>query len=214
MSDIIHNHRGTAAAGAYAVLLAACWAYGAFALASGFGLVGQEITRAFPAAFFVHALSGGVALMSGGIQASSRLRHSFPALHRVTGRAYVVAVSLAGTSGVANAIAFDAPAAAKVSLCLLCILWLFTTGSGYIAMHKGGVANHAAWMVRSLSLSVFFVTFSFWVPAFASTRLPHDIGYTLAVTLSWTLNLIIAEAVLRAMRSGKSPARLSGRMSL
>ena len=198
MSTIPRTPTNLAASGALGGLLAVCLLYGGYALASGFGLIGQEVHRALPPAFLVHATSGGIALVAAGLQPWPTLRRHFPALHRVIGRVYVAAVALASLSGVANAIAFDAPAAAKASLCLLCVIWLATSVAGQLAARRGDLARHRTWMLRSLALSMFFVTFSVWVPIFARTGMPHDIGYTLAVTLSWTLNLAIAEAIIRA----------------
>ena len=55
-------------------------------------------------------------------------------------------------------------------------------------------------MIRSFALSLFFITFSLWVPGLASTSLPHAIGYPLAIFLSWSLNLIVAEIWIRRTR--------------
>jgi hypothetical protein len=62
-------------------------------------------------------------------------------------------------------------------------------------------------MYRSFALSFFFVTFSFWVDGLASL-LPEDTAYPLAVFVSWSLNLLIAEIWIR--RSDPTlPSRLS-----
>jgi hypothetical protein len=55
-------------------------------------------------------------------------------------------------------------------------------------------------MIRSFSLSLFFVSFSFWVPGLTGTSLPEAISYPLAVFLSWSLNLLVAEAWIRHTR--------------
>jgi uncharacterized membrane protein len=55
-------------------------------------------------------------------------------------------------------------------------------------------------MIRSFSLSFFFVTGSFWFPVMANTNWPYEISYPLAVFLAWALNLLVAEAWIRSTR--------------
>ena len=55
-------------------------------------------------------------------------------------------------------------------------------------------------MIRSYALAFFFVTFSLWVPLFASTSIPDAVGYPLAVLLSWSLNLAAAQVWIRRTR--------------
>ena len=55
-------------------------------------------------------------------------------------------------------------------------------------------------MARSFSLTLFFVTFSLWVPGLHATALPPTISYTLGVFLSWSLNLLAAELWIRRTR--------------
>ena len=45
---------------------------------------------------FVHAFSGGIALLLGPFQFLSRLRDRFPTLHRWTGRVYLTAILIGG----------------------------------------------------------------------------------------------------------------------
>jgi hypothetical protein len=46
-------------------------------------------------------------------------------------------------------------------------------------------------------LSLFFVTFSLWVPEAASVGMRQEAGYAIGIWLSWGLNLLVAEAWIR-----------------
>ena len=55
-------------------------------------------------------------------------------------------------------------------------------------------------MIRSFALSLFFVTFEFWVEGLGGSGLPHAAAYPLGVFLGWFINLLIAELWIRALR--------------
>ena len=52
-------------------------------------------------------------------------------------------------------------------------------------------------MIRSFALSLFFVTFSLWVPGVASANGRYEATYALGVWLTWAVNLLVAEAWIR-----------------
>ena len=185
---------------AWSVLAAICTVYGLYALFTAFGLAETEKVRAFPLAFIMHALAGGIVLISGSLQFNSKVRRRFATLHRFCGRAYVITICIASPAGLLNAIYFDVGLSAKFSFIFLAVVWFATTFLGYQSIRSGRVRQHREWMTRSFSLSFFFVTFSIWVPLLSSSSLSGHISYPLAVTISWTLNLAIAETLIRLRR--------------
>ena len=187
-----------------------CVFYGTFA----FYMAGLEILfllgmaeeapfRAVPLVFVVHALSGGIALISTPLQFNARLRGRVRAAHRVVGRVYVGAIFVSSITAFLLAISFDVNLAARIALGVLSLLWCSTTMIALLLILERDIARHREWMVRSLSLTLFFVTFSVWVPGLASTTLPESIGYPLAVFLSWSLNLLGAEMWIRHARADR-----------
>ena len=75
------KHRRWWTTAAWCMLVSLSAVYGLYAFAMGFselaflaGWAGETKYRATPAAFVVHALGGGVALIVGPIQFSARLR--------------------------------------------------------------------------------------------------------------------------------------------
>jgi uncharacterized membrane protein len=194
------------------IFLLICTFYGVFALYVGvveilsqLGIPVDAPHRAAPIIFILHALSGSVALISGPLQFNRRILSKKRNLHRVVGRVYVGAIWISSFGGLWSALFFDVVLAAKIAFGVLAILWFGTTTMALQRIRERKVPEHREWMIRSFALSLFFVTFSFWVPGLASTNLPEAIGYPLAVFLSWGLNLLVAELWIR-----RSRARFSG----
>lgn len=176
------------------------FAMGGWELLSLWGLTKDAPERAVPIVFVIHAISGGIALLCGPVQFHGFVRAKIPALHRFVGRAYVFAIWMSSLAGLWSALFFHVDIAAKVSFVALSLLWSSTTTAAYYLVRKGRVEAHREWMVRSFSLSLFFITFSVWVPGMASTGLPTEVSYPLAVFLSWAVNLVVAETGIRLSR--------------
>ncbi len=196
----------------WAALILIVVVYGAFALQMGISEllfllgVGPEIKhRATPLIFVIHALTGAVALFIGPLQSLKWIRRS-RRLRPALGRTYVVAVWIASVAAILDARAFGVSAAAKVIFMCVAVAWFVTTTLGFLRARSRQFAQQHEWMIRSYSLSLFFVSFSLWVPALASTSLPPSISYPLALFLSGSLNLAAAELWIRRARRASVPA--------
>jgi uncharacterized membrane protein len=193
------------------VFFLVCVFFGIYALAMGvteilhlLGIVDDARTRAAPFVFVVHALSGSVALISGPLQFSRLLRNKTRKLHRVIGGLYMWAIWLSSVGGLWSAIFFNVNMAAKMAFGTLAILWFSTTTIAYLHIRNRNIREHREWMIRSFALALFFVTFNFWMPGLASTKLSQAVAYPLGVFLSWFLNLMIAELWIRRTRNSVS----------
>lgn len=186
---------------AWGIFAATCALYGAFALAAGLGLAEADKVRSLPLAFEIHALAGGIVLLAGIIQFNPAIRIRLVGAHRWSGRVYVLSACLASIASVTNAAFFDVIWTARLSFGLLGICWLLATVIGYRMIRRRKSMLHREWMLRSFALSLFFVSFSIWVPALVEAEASDDAAYTVAVTLSWTLNLLAAEVWIRWTRT-------------
>ncbi len=185
-----------------------CALYGVFAFYMGgigilslLGISEDAPHRATPFVFIVHALSGGVAVITGSLQLNRRILNKKRKMHRVIGRTYVLGVWISSVGGLWMTAFFDVNIAAKIVFGAVSILWFGTTTITFLHILNRNFEEHREWVIRSFSLSFFIVTFSLWVPGLASTNLPEAIGYPLAVFLSWSINLIVAELWIRRTRS-------------
>lgn len=181
--------------------------YAAFALAMGaselgylLGLTSEANHRTTPLVFVVHALAGAVALLIGPLQSFQWVRRRTP-LRRALGRSYVLSVWIAAVAAVADALSFNVGGASKFVFVVVAVLWFWTTTTGMLRARARRFREQHEWMVRSYSLSLFFVSFSLWVPLLASTTLPVGVSHPLALFLSGALNLAVAEVWIRRHRT-------------
>lgn len=184
----------------WSLLAIICLAYGGFAISAGFSLTETEKIRALPIAFQFHALAGGVVLIVGIFQFNPSIKTRWVWLHRWGGQIYVASALVASIAALINAAFFDVNWTARLSFTLLGITWFLATANAYRLIRKRKLALHREWMLRSFSLSLFFVTFSIWVPALAVSGLEQNAAYVIAVTLSWVFNLLGAETWIRLTR--------------
>lgn len=183
--------------------------YGRYALYMGvleilhqLGLLDDVKVRAAPWIFIVHALAGSVGLISGALQFNRIILNKQKSMHRLIGKIYLYAIWITSVAALWSAIFFDVNIPAKFAFGILAILWFSTTTIAYLRIRRRRIREHREWMIRSYSLSLFFVTFSFWVPGLTESSLLYDVAYPLAVFLSWALNLCIAELWIRGSRNG------------
>ena len=193
------------------LLLFVCVLYGAFALyMSGLqglyllGAIEEAPFRAAPFGFVLHAFAGGIALIAAPVQMNGRLRRRRKT-HKIIGRVYVGAIGISSVTALWLVTSFDVNLAARISFGILSSLWLATTLISLLRILNKDIVGHREWMTRSVALTLFFITFSIWVPALEVTAIPDQIGYPLSVSLSWGLNLLVAELWIRRSRvRGKS----------
>lgn len=197
------------------VLFLICVFYALYAVYMGgveilhqLGIVADAKYRATPLVFIVHALAGFAALITGPLQFNRTILNKKRNLHRLSGKTYVYSIWLASVAALWDAVFFDIPFLAKLAFGVLAILWFGTTTIAFLRIRKRDIKEHREWMIRSFSLSFFFVTGGFWMPGLTSTSLPYEIAYPLAVFLAWFLNLVFAELWIRWTRGDFSAREL------
>jgi uncharacterized membrane protein len=146
-----------------------------------------------------------MALLVGPLQFKRHLLGKRRRLHHILGRIYVGSIWITSSGALISALFFDVTVVAKIGFVILAVLWFGTTTIGLQRVLQGQIAAHREWMMRSFALSFFFITFSFWVPGLTSTSLPESVSFPLAVFLSWSLNLIVAEIYIRQTRRKEFP---------
>lgn len=183
-----------------------CALYGGYALYVGvtelLAYVGLAVSlkpRGIPLIFVLHALTGSVVLISAALQLNPSLLKRRK-LHRTIGRVYVGTVWLSSAAGLWSALFFDVGLVAQIIFVLVALLWFGVTTAALLAIRQRKVTAHREWMLRSVALTCFFLTFEFWVAGLASTSLPTSISYPLAVLASASVNLLIAEWWIRRTR--------------
>lgn len=186
----------------------------------GFGLASAYVDQpaAVRAAFSVHVVAGGLALLLGPWQFWADLRRRLPRVHRWTGRTYLTAVGVGGVSALVMAPFNSAGFVGFFGFGTLAVLWFWTGWRGYRAIRSGDVRSHQAWMIRSFALTFAAVTLRAWTGLLLGVQLPFVDGdaevdaafanaYAAVPFLCWLPNLVVAELLVR--RRGLPTLRLT-----
>jgi hypothetical protein len=100
-----------------------------------------------------HTLGGVIALLTGPMQFSSRLRQGHLKFHRVLGCIYVISVFIGASTGIA--LAAGRPSMPGTSM--QAAAWIVCTTAAFITARNRQIAQHRQWMVRSYAVTFTFV---------------------------------------------------------
>jgi uncharacterized membrane protein len=100
-----------------------------------------------------HALFGTIALLSGPLQFSTRIRQRYLTFHRILGRVYVISVLLA--AALAVAISYGRPLFPATSI--QASAWVICTVVAFLTARNRHIAQHRQWMVRSYAITFTFI---------------------------------------------------------
>ena len=144
--------------------------------------------------FWIHVMGGIIALSIGPFQFLSKLRQKRMKLHRTLGKVYMIAILIAGISGIPISIMSAGGWVANWGFFLLALAWLFTTGQGYVKIRQKNIEAHRQWMIRSYAVTFAAVTLRIWLGLFMQV-LGWDfmIAYPIVAWISWIPNLIAVE---------------------
>jgi uncharacterized membrane protein len=166
-----------------------------FLIERTFGLLGTKSANLLAdpiwnLAFNLHIIFGGLSLLSGWSQFSSRLRKRAMQWHRWLGRIYVSAVLVSGLSGLYVAFFATGGLASVLGFALLAVFWLGSTGIAFVAISRGQIRLHQRWMLYSYAASFAAVTLRLWLPALVVLLGDFMIAYPLSAWLCWVPNLL------------------------
>jgi hypothetical protein len=150
--------------------------------------------------FYTHVFISIFVLLSGLLQFSWLVLKKYPGVHRTSGKIYVVIVLLfSGPSGLIMSFYANGGLAARISFVLLSLLWLITTFMGWRYALQRKWVKHAAMMLRSYALTLSAISLRFYAFLLGTFHVHlHPVPkYILISWLSWTLNLLIAEAIIK-----------------
>lgn len=144
----------------------------------------------------IHAGFAATALLTGVIQFSRKIRQSRPAVHRVTGRIYVVGCLIGAPAGLILAFGSAAGPVATAGFGTLAILWFVSSAIGWQRAWNRQFIEHRRWMIRSWALTLSAVTLRLYLPVSEIAAFPEVTAYRAISFLCWVPNLLIAEVLL------------------
>jgi uncharacterized membrane protein len=163
------------------------------------------------AGLYVHLVAGSIALLTGPWQLVRRLRTSRPGVHRALGLAYLGGIVVSGTASLLISPFGTTGIAGFIGFGTLSVLWLATAVQGWRAIRACKIAEHQAWMIRSMALTFAAVTLRAWLGLLITVQMPFVAGpimqaafehvfanaYAPMPFLAWLPNLVIAEIMVR-----------------
>jgi hypothetical protein len=165
----------------------------------------QAFLSTVPVLIVFHALGGMIALVSGPLQFSSRLRRRYPKFHRVMGRIYMGSVFVAAPIAVAVAAShYDFKVMHfTITTAIQSGVWVTTTGVALVAARNRNIQRHRVWMVRSYAVTFTFVSLRLFrfIPAWNHMNGAENFVALILVTL---LSAVIPEIAFGARNLGVS----------
>ncbi|MBB4934921.1 hypothetical protein F4561_005815 [Lipingzhangella halophila] len=173
-----------------------------------------------------HIFAGSIVMLAVCLQVWPWLRQNYPAVHRWSGRTYVmIGIPLVGLPSLVLAPLSHSGLGGQVSNTLWGILWLTCTIVGYRMVRQRRYAEHREWMLRSFALIFAIAMNRLWSTAAVITLMPQldttfggdqqmliMIAGSTSSWLSWVLNLLIVEWWIQYRRRGRrTPSRQKAR---
>ena len=142
---------------------------------------------------FGHLAAGGVVIVAGALQFSTRIRWRWPSVHRGLGFAYLVGVLVSGISAVAMAPTSNGGITGHLGFGILGVLWIVSTSVAFLKIRTRDYEGHRAWMIRSYALCLAAVTLRIYLPFSIAAGIPFEDAYPAIAWLCWVPNLVFAE---------------------
>ena len=149
-----------------------------------------------------HIAFAVIALITGPIALSRKIRIKLLLMHRWAGRIYVGSIALNYIPSLYASFYATGGLPSTIGFFILNTLWLVSTlrGLWFARMKKSKL--HSEWMVRSYVLSLANMTIYILVTIFHRVLdLEYEFSYTLAVWLCSILNLTLTELIIRTFSS-------------
>ena len=151
-------------------------------------------------AFYQHIIFGGIALLTGWSQFSSKLRQRYLNTHRLLGKVYVVVCLLSGSAALYLAFHATGGWGAGLGFGALGTFWIYTTVKAFLSIRQKQITQHQAWMIRSYALTWAAVMLRIYLPLSQIAQIDFIDAYRVIAWLCWVPNLLAAEWIISRMR--------------
>jgi uncharacterized membrane protein len=150
---------------------------------------------------FLHINGGTLALLTGPWQFWTGLRQKNLAIHRWTGRLFLLGVAMGVTGAVGLSITSTFGWGFAVGLMALASAWLVTTSMAYYTIRRGLVALHKEWMIRAYVVTFAFVFFRILNDYGPTSRLQPESDRSITFAwASWVIPLAVTEMTFQLRR--------------
>jgi Predicted membrane protein (DUF2306) len=158
-----------------------------------------------PISWFAHALAGVVFGITGPVQFVRALRHRFGALHRVTGRIFVLSGVILGLSAVSLLAQVTPQRTPLVDIArgLFGLALLLALVLAMLAIWNRDFLRHRAWAIRAYAVGMGLGTVALvFFPIYIVTgQPPMGLASDILFVASWILTIALGEVVIRCSTS-------------
>ena len=150
-------------------------------------------------AFYTHIILGGIALLIGWLQFSTKLRLQNLSIHRTIGKVYIVAVLASSLASIG--LGFFATGGLIPSAGFICLglVWFTTTLVAYLKIRNMQIDQHRRLMIYSYAACFAAVTLRIWLPLLVMVFGDFIIAYSIVAWLCWVPNLLVANLIVRKL---------------
>lgn len=156
-----------------------------------------------------HFLAGGIILILGCIQLLNAVRQKWPALHRLTGRIYILVCILTASGGLVLILLNGTIGGwlMDVAFGLYGVLMLICAIQTFRYAYKRGIALHKAWTIRLFALAIgswfYRMGYGFWFLLMGRVGHTHTFTGTFDYFMDFFFfipNLLVAEVIIRGWK--------------
>lgn len=149
--------------------------------------------------FYTHIILGGLALLIGWIQFSSKIRARNIRLHKQVGKLYLTAVFLSSIAGIYIGFYATGGIVSSMGFISLGIIWFCTTLMAYLHIRNKQIKQHQKMMIYSYAACFAAVTLRIWLPILIMIFGDFNKAYVIVAWLCWVPNLLVAKLITRRL---------------
>ena len=172
-----------------------------FQIPSGAYLKDSARLAVAPISLFAHVLAGVAFGITGPVQFVRALRHRFGALHRLSGRIFVLSGAILGLSGLSLLAQVTSERTPLVDIArgLFGFALLIALAMAMAAIRNRDFLRHRAWAIRAYAIGMGLgaVALVFFPIYIITGHPPNGLASDILFVASWVLTIAFAEVVIR-----------------
>lgn len=157
------------------------------------------------AGFYTHITLGGLALLIGWTQFSTKWREARLSIHRNVGKVYVGAALLSALAAIYISFYSTGGLIASLGFFSLGCIWFLTTLQAFLTVRKGNITQHQTMMIYSYAACFAAVTLRIWLPLLVMWYQDFEPAYRVVAWLCWVPNLMVAWLIVRRVHRQSQP---------
>ena len=151
----------------------------------------------YNASFYVHICAGVICILTALVQFSRYILKRSKAIHRWSGKLYVVVVLFLGApTGLYMSFFAKGHFWERCLFLFMAATWFITTFYGLNSIRKNNLLLHKIWMIRSYAMTMTAVTFRIYHVIFFMLGWHHLENYELSLWISVLGNMLAAEYII------------------